>query len=404
MTPAAPGRASANRRAPRAGWMPAGRPARGPPRSSPAGAAGGPPRRPRRTRPAGPRRAPRRAARRPRWALPAGSGSPRTAARCGSRTSRRPRPSPRSTAQERAVAPQPGGGELCVRGRRGIEQRVRGSPAEPTRSGTFGRGRPREAWRTLRTPRCRQNPRTTRPASAVRPDPHHQSQGSPPPHVRHPQRPPPQDPRRADRSWPRDRGRRRRGDARGPPGPARGGRQLQGGQGLRRAGARAGGRARRSSRASPPASRSSRSSTRSSPRSCPRATGPSALVGNPAVIALVGLQGSGKTTSAAKLAKHIVKLGRRAAPRRRGPVPAGRRGPARDAGQEPRHRRLPRPGRDPHRGHRPAGHRAREAHRPRHGDHRHGRPPHDRRRAHGGDPRGRRRRPGPSRRCSSWTR
>jgi signal recognition particle subunit SRP54 len=32
--------------------------------------------------------------------------------------------------------------------------------------------------------------------------------------------------------------------------------------------------------------------------------------GNPAVIALVGLQGSGKTTSAAKLAKHIVKLGR----------------------------------------------------------------------------------------------
>jgi len=34
------------------------------------------------------------------------------------------------------------------------------------------------------------------------------------------------------------------------------------------------------------------------------------LVGNPAVIALVGLQGSGKTTTAAKLAKHIVKLGR----------------------------------------------------------------------------------------------
>ena len=34
------------------------------------------------------------------------------------------------------------------------------------------------------------------------------------------------------------------------------------------------------------------------------------LVGNPAVVALVGLQGSGKTTTAAKLAKHIVKLGR----------------------------------------------------------------------------------------------
>ena len=33
--------------------------------------------------------------------------------------------------------------------------------------------------------------------------------------------------------------------------------------------------------------------------------------GNPAVIALVGLQGSGKTTSAAKLARHIIRLGRR---------------------------------------------------------------------------------------------
>ncbi len=35
------------------------------------------------------------------------------------------------------------------------------------------------------------------------------------------------------------------------------------------------------------------------------------LQGNPAVIVLVGLQGSGKTTTAAKLARHIVKLGRR---------------------------------------------------------------------------------------------
>jgi signal recognition particle subunit SRP54 len=35
------------------------------------------------------------------------------------------------------------------------------------------------------------------------------------------------------------------------------------------------------------------------------------LHGNPAVVALVGLQGSGKTTSAAKLGRHIVKLGRR---------------------------------------------------------------------------------------------
>jgi len=35
------------------------------------------------------------------------------------------------------------------------------------------------------------------------------------------------------------------------------------------------------------------------------------LQGSPAVITLVGLQGSGKTTSAAKLARHVVKLGRR---------------------------------------------------------------------------------------------
>lgn len=35
------------------------------------------------------------------------------------------------------------------------------------------------------------------------------------------------------------------------------------------------------------------------------------LVGNPAVVALVGLQGSGKTTTAAKLARHVVKVGRR---------------------------------------------------------------------------------------------
>jgi signal recognition particle subunit SRP54 len=35
------------------------------------------------------------------------------------------------------------------------------------------------------------------------------------------------------------------------------------------------------------------------------------LQGNPAVVSLVGLQGSGKTTSAAKLARHVVRLGRR---------------------------------------------------------------------------------------------
>ena len=35
------------------------------------------------------------------------------------------------------------------------------------------------------------------------------------------------------------------------------------------------------------------------------------LQGNPAVVLVAGLQGSGKTTSVAKLARHVVKLGRR---------------------------------------------------------------------------------------------
>jgi len=35
------------------------------------------------------------------------------------------------------------------------------------------------------------------------------------------------------------------------------------------------------------------------------------LTGNPAVVALVGLQGSGKTTTAAKLARHVIRMGRR---------------------------------------------------------------------------------------------
>ena len=42
-----------------------------------------------------------------------------------------------------------------------------------------------------------------------------------------------------------------------------------------------------------------------------RAIGRSTCQGNPAVVAIVGLQGSGKTTSTAKLARHLVKQGRR---------------------------------------------------------------------------------------------
>ena len=63
------------------------------------------------------------------------------------------------------------------------------------------------------------------------------------------------------------------------------------------------------------------------------------LSGNPAVVAMVGLQGSGKTTSAAKLATLHRQAGPPAAARRRGPVPSRRRRPARDARQGARHRR-----------------------------------------------------------------
>ena len=304
---------------------------------------------------------------------------------------------------ERAIAPQPGEGSSACVGGTGIEQRVHGHRRRVHVTGPLGRGRPREAWRTLRTPRCRQNPRTTRPASAVRPDPHHQSQGSPPPHVRHPQRPPPQDPRRVDRSWPRDRSGPRRGDARGPPRPARGGRQLQGGQGLRRAGARAGA-GRRDPREPDrrPAGREDRQ--RGAHRAPVRGRPDLPRRGQPGRDRPRRPPGIGQddVRGQARQAHRQARSG--AAPRGRRPLPAGRRGPARDAGQEPQHRRLSRPGRDPHRGHRPAGRRAREAHRPRHRDHRHRGPAHDRRRADGGDPRRSPTPRGPSRRCSSWTR
>ena len=67
----------------------------------------------------------------------------------------------------------------------------------------------------------------------------------------------------------------------------------------------------RSSRACRPASRSSRSSTTSWSTLLSAGDRTFHLSGNPAVVAMVGLQGSGKTTSTAKLARHVVKLGRR---------------------------------------------------------------------------------------------
>ena len=76
------------------------------------------------------------------------------------------------------------------------------------------------------------------------------------------------------------------------------------------------------------------------------------LSGNPAVVAMVGLQGSGKTTSTAKLARHVVKLGRRPLLVAADPVSPGGRRPARDARPQPRHPRPPGAGRDIGRRHR----------------------------------------------------
>ena len=66
------------------------------------------------------------------------------------------------------------------------------------------------------------------------------------------------------------------------------------------------------------------------------------LTGNPAVVAMVGLQGSGKTTSRGQARPLHRQAGPPAAARRRRPVPAGRRRPARDPRQAARHPGLSR--------------------------------------------------------------
>ena len=149
--------------------------------------------------------------------------------------------------------------------------------------------------------------------------------------VRQPERTPSQDPRRPDRPRPRQRGGRRRRDARDP--------------------ALACSRptsTSRSSRTSSPAS-ASRPSAREVLQSLNAGQQVVKIVndelvallgagdrtfhlqGNPAVIALVGLQGSGKTTSAGEARAVPRQAGPPAAARRRGPVSPGRRRPARDA-------------------------------------------------------------------------
>ena len=110
---------------------------------------------------------------------------------------------------------------------------------------------------------------------------------------------------------PDQRGRRRCRHARGPAGPARSRRQLQGRQGLRRAASASARSGTRSSHRCRPASRSCKIVNDELVQLLSAGDRTFHLSGNPAVVSLVGLQGSGKTTSTAKLARHVVKLGRR---------------------------------------------------------------------------------------------
>ena len=73
------------------------------------------------------------------------------------------------------------------------------------------------------------------------------------------------------------------------------------------------------------------------------ATGRSTCRGNPAVVAMVGLQGSGKTTSTAKLARHVVKLGRRPLLVAADPYRPAAADQLETLGKQPRHPGLPRP-------------------------------------------------------------
>ena len=85
------------------------------------------------------------------------------------------------------------------------------------------------------------------------------------------------------------------------------------------------------------------------------------LSGNPAVVTLVGLQGSGKTTSAAKLAKHVAKLGRQPMLVAADPYRPAAADQLETLGKLAGHRRPSRAGRHADRRHRPRRHRGREA-------------------------------------------
>ena len=106
--------------------------------------------------------------------------------------------------------------------------------------------------------------------------------------------------------------------------------------------------------------------------------------GNPSCILMVGLHGSGKTTSSGKLARLLHKQGRAAVARGGGRLSPGGHGPARDARQTTRHAGLRQTRRDGRAEDRPRSARLRAGEQSQHAHLRHRRPAADRRAARAG--------------------
>ncbi len=240
------------------------------------------------------------------------------------------------------------------------------------------------------------------------------SPGAATPHVRRPLGTPAPGARRPVRPWPHQRGRRRSGDARGPPGPPRSRRQLQGRQGLHRPGARA--RHRRRGARQPECRAAGREDRqRRADRAALRRRSSVPPVREPSRRRDGRPPGIGQDHLRRQARPPRGQAGAAPDARRGGPVPSGRDRAAPDPREGSRHPGLQRPGRDLGPGDRPAEHRGRAPRGPRHADPRHRGPPQHRRGPHGrgdrpgeggqarrdpprrgrhGRPRGRQRRPG----------
>ena len=134
-----------------------------------------------------------------------------------------------------------------------------------------------------------------------------------------------------------------------------------------------------------PASRSSRSSTTSSSRCCRPATGHSTCRAIPRSWRWSACRAPARRPRRAKLARHVVKLGRRPLLVAADPYRPAAADQLETLGKEPRHPGLSRTGRHVGRGHRPRRRRGGQAPGPRRGHPRHRRPAVSRRGADGRD-------------------